>query len=186
MGIIQWVGAGLRVYAAPLVLFAVSACGASGVDSAEQSVKKVESPVIYGQDGRRDVFDHPDASLRKLALDSTPTMMRTADVFTGNPGNISFNSHAYGDDHTIALCPEHPLFWEPVVGACSGTLIDDDLVLTAGHCVTGNPLAVPCAEQSWVFHFHKTPSGIQTTVTSDDVFTCAEVMVQVFEGVGTG
>jgi|GEM_PF-1061554 len=177
MGIIKRVGAGLRVCVAPLVLFAVSACGSSAAESTEPSVSKAEKPLIYGVDGRLDVLDHPDASLRKLALNSTPTMMRTTDVFTSNPGNISFNSHAYTDS-PISLCPDQPFAFDPLVGQCSGTLIDDDLVLTAGHCIA----SVPCSEQSWVFNFRKSPSGTLATVTSDDVFTCAEVMVQANEG----
>ncbi|HEY0465284.1 MAG TPA: serine protease, partial [Polyangiaceae bacterium] len=138
--------------------------------------------MIYGQDGRREALDHPDASLRKLAQASTVTMMRTDDLYQSNPGNITFNSQVYGDKQGISLCSDQPFRWDPSVGWCSGTLIDDDLVLTAGHCVTDTP----CAQESWVFNFSKTASGILSTVTSDDVFTCAEVLVQANEGVDAG
>ncbi len=34
----------------------------------------------------------------------------------------------------LQLCAEEPFVDQPAVASCSGVLIDEDLVLTVGHC----------------------------------------------------
>ena len=44
-----------------------------------------------------------------------------------------FGSSEFGDDE-LPLCADEAYALQPIIGRCSGTLIGEDLVLTAGHC----------------------------------------------------
>lgn len=163
----------LRVLVACAATFGASACAPEGAWS-EDGVGTTESPTIYGQDGRLDVLDHPDASLRKLAQTSTATMIASSAVNTSDPNNVTYTSQPLGTKH--GLCSSERFLTDPAAGSCSGTLIGDDLLLTAGHCF--GPLGLPCSSQTWVFNFSKGTSGAVRTITSEDVFTCSQVLVQ--------
>jgi V8-like Glu-specific endopeptidase len=67
------------------------------------------------------------------------------------------------------------------MGSCSGALIDDDLVLTAGHCV---PTAQDCADARFVFNFQRTSATTLHAITKDDVFRCTDRLVFRYETAG--
>jgi len=132
-----------------------------------RALESREAAVVYGSDDRRDVYDHPDASMRTLAAESVVTLF-TADVLDmSNPQDVQFRGFTLQD--RLGLCAGERFADQPTGGSCSGTLIDDNLVLTAGHCVTSDD---ECRNMRVVFGYYYESQGSLSTVTSEDVFSC--------------
>jgi V8-like Glu-specific endopeptidase len=66
------------------------------------------------------------------------------------------------------------------VGAfCSGVLVGEDTVLTAGHCFQPDERGGPCARVKMVFGYKVTARGEKpSSFPAEDVYTCKQVLVQ--------
>lgn len=75
----------------------------------------------------------------------------------------------------LNLCPEERYREQPVIADCSGTLIGDDLVLTAGHCLSKKD----CQQNYFVFGYQMNSSDTQITeFPSQDVYNCKEIIAR--------
>jgi hypothetical protein len=156
------------------VLALLCAAGCSAVEPGDtRPVLTGRSEVVYGTDNRQDVYAHPDATLRARAQQSTVTVMIPTALDTSNPDNITFTTPTL--EVRRDLCPTERFLNDPTSGGCSGTLIDHDLVLTAGHCFATNQ---SCDSARLVFNYYRTSADTLRTVTSADVFSCAGVVVK--------
>ena len=148
------------------------------------SVGRAVQPVIYGTDDRQDVYAHPDMNLRALAQGSIVALMRDTALDLTDPMNVAFTG-----TNTLStsqnLCPGQRFENDPAHSDCSGTLIDDDLVLTAGHCFTapdtdaGASGPSTCQNVRFVFKYYHEAAGRLATITRNDVFSCAEIITRV-------
>lgn len=127
--------------------------------------------VIYGEDNRRDVYLEERADLREIA-DSTAAMIpNTKLVQRDNQMSIKFKN--YGSDYQ--LCKDEPFYSQPSAANCSGFLVGDDMIATAGHCIN----ASTCSENSFVFGFKMQSSTIAPeSVPADEVYKCKKVLAQ--------
>ena len=127
--------------------------------------------VIYGDDNRRDVFAEPRADLREIA-DSTVAMI--ANALLENQGDkIKLYPQLFGPG--FSLCKEEPFYNQPSAAECSGFMVGEDLVATAGHCIN----KTLCQFKSFVFNYRmlnndKAPKELSI----DDVYACKEVVVR--------
>jgi hypothetical protein len=138
----------------------------------EPALGQVSEEVVYGVDDRTDVHAHADPVLRERARQSTVVLMYASNIDASNPANVVFESPTLQEAQ--GLCSTERFLDDPTAGFCSGTLIDDDLVLTAGHCAR-NP--GECAAMRIVFNYYRPGHGELQTVTTEDIFSCAEVVV---------
>lgn len=72
------------------------------------------------------------------------------------------------------VCEDEPFAHQPSAASCSGSLIADDLLLTAGHCVA-SPAA--CAGRVWLFKYLLEDADTLSAMAAEDLYTCAEVVV---------
>jgi hypothetical protein len=161
-------------------------CGPEGAAGPEgepvlEDVKKPElgtrqDEVVYGVDHRQDVYVHADAQLRQRAHQSTVALMSAGVINAANPNAVTFNAPSL--QARLNLCSTERFLDDPTPAFCSGTLIDDDLVLTAGHCIS----AASCADTRFVFNFYRTSVWGLQTVTTQDIFSCASVVVRQVSG----
>jgi MYXO-CTERM domain-containing protein len=139
-------------------------------------------PVVYGTDDRQDVYAHPDMNLRTLAQQSIVALMRDTAIDVSDPMAVRYTGTTTLRE-AQDLCPGQRFENDPTHAHCSGTLIDNDIVLTAGHCFTapGADAAMPnnCANTRFVFKYHHEAAGRLAPITAADVFSCAEIITSV-------
>jgi len=77
------------------------------------------------------------------------------------------------------LCPGERFADQPSWAFCSGTLVDRDLVLTAGHCLGPDPAraAERCRRTRLVFGYHLTEGGGLADPRAEEVYACRRVAI---------
>jgi V8-like Glu-specific endopeptidase len=149
------------------LLLAATGCGAP----APTGVAQRQDPVIYGTDDRLEYFQETDPKVQALLRDSTAMMVDPRDIDAGDPQNVQLKTVSLMA--SSSTCASEPYATEPTAALCSVTLIDDDLVLTAGHCIGS---AADCAATAFVFHFNEQGPGQLATITADDVYRCQQLV----------
>lgn len=130
-----------------------------------------QSPlVIYGKDNRMDVYEDTDASRRNLAA-SVAAILPTSAIQKG-PVDAIVNGAKYGAENN--LCKSEK-FWDQVAPAyCTGVLVADNIIATAGHCVMDSNF---CASASFAFGFNiETQGKDPAKIKSEDVYSCKSVL----------
>jgi hypothetical protein len=103
---------------------------------------------IGGEDSRRERYQIEHAALRDAARSSAATFLAEDIKYDATRGLWTApNATALGEREM--LCDGERFAQQPSASWCSATLIADDLVLTAGHCVA----YTPCDEQLIVFDY---------------------------------
>ncbi|HNW43313.1 MAG TPA: serine protease [Elusimicrobiales bacterium] len=131
-----------------------------------------KSKSIYGADNRLDYYEAA-AGLQTLS-DSVVSLWRSGDVTANAATKMSdLTTSTLGDDNY--LCPNER-FADQATGAfCSGTLVGEDLIMTAGHCVKTE---AACADTKFIFGFKvgaKDETGPKA-VASGEVYGCASIV----------
>ncbi len=155
-----------------LVGLTAVACSAEGEDLAGVA----ESPIVYGEDGRTDVYAaKPD--LAAIARRSVVALFDSGDLDVSNPSDVKVAPRTLGEAE--GLCRGQRFAEQPAAASCSGTLIAEDLVLTAGHCFDDEGGATPatvCRRTKLAFNYFYEAEDTLARITRDDVFACAELL----------
>ncbi len=130
----------------------------------------VQKSVVYGADERRDVYAHSDAVLQERARQSTVALMFAESFDATDPSNVRFGGRLQDAEN---LCDSERFLDDPVSAYCSGTLIDHDLILTAGHCISR---AQDCENVRFVFNYYRPAEGALPRVSTDDIFRCKAIV----------
>lgn len=128
--------------------------------------------VIYGTDDRLDVYEATNALHLELAKS-------TAGMIAGS--NISYN----GDVATITgqtmrqrgMCASERFSEQMTAANCSGFLVGEDLLVTAGHCITSE---ADCQSYKWVFDYANFDANTEASMTvgADKVYGCKQIISQ--------
>ncbi len=157
----------------PLLLLALVGCV-----SDPDAVGSEQQAVVYGEDDRTEVFAHPDPFWRTLADQSIVALVDVAAMDLSDPTNVQLRSRPLVE--TRALCPSEQFLTQPTAADCSGTLIDYDLVLTAGHCIRTER---DCSTTRFVFnYFYESEGTLATIDATDDVYACSEIVAREDDG----
>lgn len=157
-----------------LLLAALAACaGPLAPDAAAPGAPgTTAAPVVYGADDRTEWFAFPDEAVQDLAL-SAGAMIPWSEITVTDDGGVDLDgAPVLGVSH--GLCADQRFWTQPTAASCSGTLIDDDLLLTAGHCV--NNLSA-CADDAWVFDYRYEADGALAPLDADSVYRCVDIVV---------
>ncbi len=149
-----------------------------GTTSFDQSKEEVTSRVIYGTDGRLDLYQISDDSLKRLA-DSTVALIENKDL-TVNGSSVSIKGSLFGSAYQ--LCSSEKFREQSTAAFCSGSLVGEDTIITAGHCIQN---ASDCASVNFVFGYAvKAASVLPTSVASSEVYKCKSIIKQVLTSGG--
>lgn len=124
---------------------------------------------IYGEDDRIDLYD---ASPEEARLADSVVSFWKYNQYTAGPEGISLKTVEFADE--FSLCPGER-FREQQEGAfCSGFLVGEDLVLTAGHCIIDQE----CEGTNMVFGFAVREAGgkAPAAIGNNDVYSCKEIV----------
>ena len=127
--------------------------------------------VIYGDDDRIDLYEETDETRRQLAK-SVSGLISAWRVDDNGDGTYSLQTAAYRVGG-LPPCDGEPFADQPVAAFCTGFLVDDDLIATAGHCYDDGDLAGVFFVFGFVMADATEPV---TTVDADQVYEGVEVV----------
>lgn len=139
-------------------------------------------PVQYGQDSRTELFQHPDSKLKEMA-NSVAVFVRSGQVkISGN--SVTLEGYTLNEMSEMGwlvggtsapMCSNELFTSQSAPGFCTGFLVKEDTLVTAGHCLQ----KTPCSDTSVVFGFYMQSDKSLATLTKENVFKCKEVIAQV-------
>jgi len=139
---------------------------------AEPVSYRTGNKIIFGEDDRVEYYQAPEGF--RGTADSVVSLWKSQFVLReGDSGPYTLALDTYG--RRYGLCPG-VRFAEQSVGAfCSGALVGEDLVLTAGHCIKDENT---CKNARFVFGFGVKGEGesAPSHVPESDVYGCAEIV----------
>ena len=125
---------------------------------------------IYGPDNRLDYYEA--SADMKLLSDSVVSLWKAKHVsVSGEKASLAHVN--FGE--AMNLCPSERFREQPLGAFCSGALVGEDLVLTAGHCVNDESA---CADTKFVFGYAVKQSGgkAATTLPAGEVYGCKKIV----------
>lgn len=150
-------------------------------DPASVHLGQARDSLIYGEDTRRDVYEVDNAQLAQLAIQSTVAFISAEHLVNTSDGSLAIVSDTLGESNN--LCPGEAFATQPVAATCSGVLIDDQLVLTAGHCVSEDAV---CGDQWLVFGYAIIDPDNVLAVDPAAMYRCKSIPVRRFGLDGDG
>ncbi len=134
--------------------------------------------VIYGQDGRADLYEVQSPQIKQLAQ-STVALIKTTQLSTNGEWTL-IKGTSYGNSQQ--LCSSERFREQSASAFCSGSLVSPDTIITAGHCITNQS---DCVSTQMVFGYALQQQGVlPQQIPSSEVYRCREIIKQVLENNG--
>ncbi len=141
-------------------------------DSSNIDLKSQQNKVIYGEDTRQDVYELVDAELEQRARRSIVAMFDSGNLSINNSsGVVTVQGGTLG--RRYRLCNGQRYRNQVTAASCSATLIDDDIIVTAGHCVETQ---AECETKRFVFGYYMQNGTSLAPINSNQVFTCQRLL----------
>lgn len=136
------------------------------------AVASVTPKVIYGVDNRKDLYEVQDQRIHELSK-STVALIPKGNLKLQANGLFELQTQSLGE--FMNLCPDEPFREQPNAANCSGALVGEDLVATAGHCITDDT----CSMYYFVFNYHVNSSVVLPKYfSSNDIYMCESVLAR--------
>lgn len=144
-------------------------------DSNRAALGELRESVLNGGDDRKEAFDLDEAT-RSSITSSSAALLYLNRLSWGPTDAVSLNTLSAGV--ALGLCDDEPFADEPSAAFCSAVLIDDDLVLTAAHCVGRDAASATevCHRLQVVFGYALFAPNSQPELHGDQVFSCRRVV----------
>lgn len=129
--------------------------------------------VVYGQDDRLDVFETTNNLHLELA-ESTAAMISSGSLKVDG-ANVRVTGSSL---QSRGICATAKFSKQVTAANCSGFLVGEDLLVTAGHCIRSQ---YDCSSWKWVFDFavnDASETGAEVVVPANSVYGCKEIVSQ--------
>jgi len=135
-----------------------------------QNSDSLQASAIYGTDNRLDWFEAPGLTTAYWARAALALMHPRSLLLDGDSYLVRGPSY----EDMAGLCPGHPFAQQPTAAFCSGFLVSEDLIVTAGHCVRSQS---ECENTKFVFDFATVISGQREhRVGIESVYSCGQIV----------
>ncbi len=151
-----------------LIALALAGC-AEGAE--EPELAGIDQQIIYGNDDRLDVYEHPDPLLRQIASSSAVALIPRSRLARSKDGDFYVFTQPLED--AFRVCTDERFAAQPTAAECSGVLIDDDLVLTAGHCF---PSDDQCSRYAFMFDYFLRGDNLLEPLSWGDIYGCRRIV----------
>lgn len=138
---------------------------------------------IYGEDDRVDV--EMLQSVDVLELSRSVAVQIPLSFLDVGDSSFSFKTggKTLSEEYGRMLCSGERFASQLALGTCSGFLVGENILLSAGHCFTEyevereNELTSLCSERAWVFDYRLQRGLLETEDLSlDDLFRCKRII----------
>ena len=131
---------------------------------------------VYGTDDRQDFYE-ADRIMQKYAESTVALFADTAIPRDEATGGYKLKSATLKGKYNLQDGERYAS--QPVGAYCSGVLVGEDTVLTAGHCFKPHPRGGPCDRVKLVFGYAVTRAGeMPSAFPAENVYSCKEVIAQ--------
>lgn len=139
------------------------------------TAQAITPKVIYGDDNRVLAEDSNNDLYKKLAQ-STAVQIKNSNLQAIKDGESYAVDPTKLQDSFAEVCADEDFSQLTNAGNCSGFLVGDDLLVTAGHCV---PAQDACDNAKWAFNYQQEVVGATGNVLDGkDVYSCAKIINQ--------
>ena len=125
--------------------------------------------VIYGADDRQEARDYGNPTFRAKAK-AVAGMVQMSDLSVSPQNTILFDLENTLE-RSMRVCADERFAEQTTLPVCSGFLVAPDILVTAGHCITGPK---SCSDFAWVFDYVEGTEEINPA----NVYRCKEVIGQ--------
>lgn len=152
------------------------------------TVADAKNFIIYGEDNRQDVNQINSAKVQAISK-AIAGRVSNHQYNDEDPKEITFD-RVETLQWSARVCSDQRFANQPTVVDCTGFLIGEDLLVTAGHCIDTkrheykNEMAGSCGTHSWLFDYKTENSGnVNLGKTStDNLYKCKKVIASKLEG----
>lgn len=144
------------------------------------SLASADEEVIYGDDDRKDVYDQSNSQMMVELARSTAALVKSGSLTPDSsaPGFQKLPTKSFGTAYN--LCASEPFKDQPNPAFCSGFLVAENILVTAGHCVESQS---DCSATSFVFGFsYETENQNVTRIPNENVYRCKRLIAQTLNG----
>ncbi|MBC7429063.1 MAG: trypsin-like peptidase domain-containing protein [Bacteriovorax sp.] len=126
--------------------------------------------VVYGDDDRKDIYDSPNPIYKILAV-STAAMISNLQVSLQTDGTSNITGGTLEED---GVCSDARFAKQMVAANCSGFLVGENLLVTAGHCIQSMN---DCGSYKWVFGFSNDAGEKSSySIPAINIYTCTKII----------
>lgn len=136
---------------------------------------KLTPKVVYGQDDRLDVYETVNQTHLKLAT-ATAAMIPSNSLQAQSDDSVEITGGTLEGD---GMCATERFAKQRTAAMCSGFLVGDQYLVTAGHCIQTK---ADCKNYNWVFDYNvKSKDQTDYVVSQSNVYGCSEIISQKLE-----
>ena len=146
----------------------------TSVDNLQVSLEQARQSVIYGEDTRQDVYELNDFELEQKARRSILAMFDSQSLQISSDGSVSIRGGTLSQRYR--LCTDQRYRNQIAASSCSATLIDNDIIVTAGHCIESQ---AECETKSFVFGYLMDNADRLAAINREQVFSCQQLLSQI-------
>lgn len=155
-----------------IALVILQGCGNKAMEGQFSEFKSSE--VVYGDDGR---VDASKADNRWWQLSQSTAIQIPSRALTLS-GDIFLVDSTPLFEKT-GICEDQKFAKQSAIGRCSGFLVGEDILVTAGHCIQNQS---DCTNNVWAFDYvTDSETGVISTIKEKNVFHCQEIIHTVLE-----
>jgi V8-like Glu-specific endopeptidase len=133
--------------------------------------------VVYGEDNRKDVFESTNPSFIELSK-STAAMIKGSNLKLLTNNEIEITASTL---QQRGICSKERFSQQISAANCSGFLVAEDKLVTAGHCIRSE---ADCMNFKWVFDYRVDFSEQSTVnVPKTSVYSCKKIISRSLDNV---